>query len=118
MGFELQVNEVDSYLSIKAVGDYTLADLSSLLDRAAKEAEKRGYRPVLLDIYEVTGSVPIFDMFELGEHCARVWNRRVRIAIFTGEGGLNRFFENVARNRGVAVAIVPNQDAALAWLRI
>ena len=118
MGFKLQINEMDAYLSIKAIGSYTLPDLRDFLDRAAEEAEKRGYRPVLLDIYEVTGSVPILDMFELVEHCASVWNRRIRVAILTRDGGLDKFFENVARNRGIALAIVPNQDAALAWLRI
>ena len=41
----------------------------------------------------------------------------LRVAIVSPVGGLTKFFENVARNRGVQIAVVPNQEAAMEWLR-
>jgi len=53
----------------------------------------------------------------LGEHCSRVWKQAFRTAIVSSKEGLNKFFEIVAQNRGVQVAVVPNQGAAMEWLK-
>jgi hypothetical protein len=116
MHLEMQVQETDGYLSIKAVGPYSLIDLRDLFDRVKAESEMRADRGVVLDVTEVAGTIPVMDMHVLGEHCSRVWKLQCRIAIVAQEGGLNKFFENVARNRGVQVAVVPNLGAAIAWL--
>jgi hypothetical protein len=116
MSLEVQVNEVDAHLLIKAVGRYSLAHVSELFVRAKEEIEKRDDHEAILDITEVAGTIPVMDMHVLGEHCARVWKLQFRIAVVSPEGGLNKFFENVARNRGVQIAVVPNQGAAIAWL--
>ena len=116
MHLEMQVYEIDGHLSIKAVGPYSLVNLRDLFDCVKAESEKRADRAVVLDVTEVAGTIPVMDMHVLGEHCSRVWNLWFRIAIVSPEGGLNKFFENVARNRGVQIAVVPNQGAAIAWL--
>ena len=116
MQLEMQVQETDGYLSIKAVGPYSLVDLRDLFDRVKAESEQRAGRGVVLDVTEVVGAIPVMDMHVLGEHCSRVWKLQFRIAIVSQQDGLNKFFENVARNRGVQVAVVPNQGQARAWL--
>jgi len=116
MQLEMQVQETNGHLSIKAVGPYSLVGLRDLFDRVKAESEKRVDREVILDVTEVAGTIPVMDMHVLGEHCSRVWKLQFRIAIVAQEDGLNKFFENVARNRGVQVAVVPNQGAAIAWL--
>jgi hypothetical protein len=71
----------------------------------------------LLDLSQVAGTVPVFDMFVLAEHFVRIWNRATKIAIVSWEGGIDRFFENVACNRGYRAMVVPNQETGLEWLK-
>lgn len=114
---ELQILEVDTHLSIKAVGQYSLADLYDLFVRVKEESEKRGDKKVILDVTGVAGAVPVMDMHMLGEHCSRVWKLPFRIAIVSPEWGVNRFFENVAWNRGIRLAVVPDEASAMKWLK-
>ena len=114
---EVQVNKVGHQLSIKATGEYSLFSLHTLFDRVKEESEKFGCGKVKLDLIEVAGTIPVLDMLALGEHCARFWKQPFRIAILSPDGGLDKFFENVAWNRGVSVAVVPNEAAAIDWLK-
>ena len=115
MGLDVQVHEADTYLSIKAEGRYSRADLSGLFDRVKAESEKRARQNVVLDVTKIAGTIPLMDMFALGEHCSKLWKPPFRIAIISPEVGVYNFFENVARNRGVQVAVVPNHNAAMDW---
>lgn len=116
MSLEVQIHEVDTHLSIIAVGQYSLANLVDLFDIVKKESEDRACQKVVLDVSEVAGTIPFLDMLELGEYCARCWRRAFEVAIVSPAGGLDSFFENVARNRGVQIAVVRNQGAAMEWL--
>ncbi|HMD83516.1 MAG TPA: hypothetical protein VKO18_02305 [Terriglobia bacterium] len=117
MSLEVQIQEVNAHLSIKAVGQYSLANLHDLFTRLKDESENRADRGVILDITEVAGAIPVLDMLVLGEYCSKYWKQAFKVAIITPVGGLNRFFENGARNRGVQIAVVPNQGAAMEWLK-
>ena len=117
MSLELQIREVDTHLSIRAVGQYSLASLEAVFDRAKEESEKRGLPRVILDVTGVAGTIPVMDKLALGEHCSKIWKPEFRMAIISTAGGVDRFFENVAWNRGAQLAVVPNQAAALVSLR-
>ncbi len=117
MSLEVQIHEGETHLSIKAVGQYSLANLHDLFDRVGKESENRAKQRIILDVTEVAGAIPVLDMLKLGEHCARFWEQALKVAIISPVGGLNMFFENVAWNRGVQIAVVPNQGAAIEWVR-
>lgn len=116
MSLEVQIREADTHLSIKAVGQYSLADLYDLFDRIEEESEKRDARGVILDITEVAGTIPQMDMYLLGIQCCRVLRLTIRIAIVSLNGQVNKFFENVTRNRGLQMAVVPNHCAAITWV--
>lgn len=116
MGLDVQVQEADTHLEIEAEGRYSFAELSGLFDRVKAESENCARQNVVLDVTKIAGTIPLMDMFALGEHCAKVWKAPFRIAIVFPEGGVYNFFENVARNRGVQVAVVPNHGAAVKWL--
>jgi hypothetical protein len=117
MSLEVEIKEFHTYLSIRAGGEYSLATLRDFMDKANQEAEKHGRRKLLLDISEVAGPVPVLDMLVLGEHCARAWSHSNKIAIVSRKEGINSFFENVACNRGLSVAVFLNEPAALSWLK-
>jgi hypothetical protein len=116
MSLQVQIQEADTYLSIRASGPYSFENLYNLLDKAREESEKRAKKVVILDMTEIAGTVPKLDMHELGTHFGRVWNRAIRIAIISPVGGLNKFFESVLWTKGVQVAVVPNSGAATQWM--
>lgn len=116
MSLEVDIQGVHTHLSIQAAGEYSLADLCALFDRVREESDKRADQGVILDLVNVAGTIPVLDMLVLGEHCASVWKQASRTAIVSPMGGLDRFFENVARNKGVQLVVVPNQCAAMEWL--
>ncbi len=117
MGLEVQFHEVNAHLSIKAVGQYSLAKFHDLFTQVKDANEDHADRGVILDITEVTGAIPVLDMLVLGEYCSKYWTQPFKVAIITSLGGLNRFFENVARNRGVQIAVVRDESAAMEWLK-
>lgn len=117
MSLEVQICEANTHLSIKAVGPYSLVNLRDLFDKVKEATEERAKHGVILDVTEVAGTISLVDMHVLGEHCARVWKPAFRAAIVSSKEGLNKFFEIVAQNRGVQVAVVPNQGAAMKWLK-
>lgn len=117
MAFDVQVHEKDLCFSVIAKGDYTFGDFCALAETASREAKTRGHRDVLLDVKEVAGKVPVTEMFELGEYCSKVWRGGLRVVIVSRDGGLDNFFENVAWNRGLQVAVVRDMDRAVASLK-
>jgi hypothetical protein len=118
MSLEVQIDAGGGYLTVKAIGQYSRTDLAQLLDRAQEEVEKGGMGKVLLDVSEVAGVVSTFDMLELGGRLARTWKHSIRIAVVSRNGGLDRFFENVAHNRGMLLAVFPDQAPAVQWLMV
>jgi len=116
MSLEVQIHALDTHLSIKAVGQYSLASLYGLFDRVKEESEKRAKRRVILDVAEVAGTISVMDMRLLGGHCSKVWKPEFRIAIVSPVGGFDKFFENVVSNRGVQIAVVPNPCTAIEWV--
>jgi hypothetical protein len=117
MGLEVQIHEVNAHLSIKAAGTYSLPNLYELFAKVKEETENRADRGVILDITEVEGAISVLDMLVLGEYSSKYWKQGFKVAIVTPASGLNKFFENVARNRGVQLAVVSNESMAMAWLK-
>ena len=116
MGLNVFVHETGTHLSVRAAGQYSLADFSQLFDRVGEISREFANKALIVDVTGVDGFIRTMDMHALGEYCAKVWTLPLRIAIVSPEGGLNKFFENVARNRGVHVVVVSNHAAAVEWV--
>jgi anti-anti-sigma regulatory factor len=116
MNLNVQIHEMSTHLSIKVVGEYSLANFCSLFGRVSEESENHAKQKVVLDVTEVSGTIPVMDLYQLGEECSRVWKSGLRIALVSLAGGFNQFFEDVAWNRGVHVSVVPNQTSAIEWV--
>jgi len=116
MGLDVRIKQENGYLFIGVVGEYGLMDSRDLIHRVKEESKNSGYQNVLLDTTGLAGAIPHLDLFELGVHCAEVWKAAFRVAIISRAGGINKFFEDVAGNRGVRVLVVANADAAIQWL--
>lgn len=117
MSLEVQVREVKSHLLITAEGQCSFASLCELSDRVKTESEKRARQGAILDVSKVAGTISLMDMFALGERFSTDWKLPLRIALISPEVGIYNFFEHVATNQGVQIAVVANQAAAIEWLR-
>jgi hypothetical protein len=115
-GLNVQIQESDNHLSMKAEGSYTFENLDKLFDKAREECERRARKVVILDTTGIVGTVPNVDMHDLAAHFGKVWNRTVRIVIVSPAGGVNKFFECVLWTRGIHVAVVASQCAAAEWV--
>jgi hypothetical protein len=83
----------------------------------SSEAKSRGIWLVLCDVSAVTFPTDsVFERFEAGVELARQADPRMKMAAVARADLIDHVFENVARNRGAAVATFDNEAAALQWL--
>ena len=118
MSLDLEIQEGENHLAVKASGRYSFANLFELFARVKAESERHNRTGVILDVTRVAGTIPIMEMFLLGDHCSKIWGPPFRIAILPLEEWVYKFMENVARNRGVQVAVVTHPTAAMEWVTL
>jgi hypothetical protein len=115
MRLSISTQEESGYLTIKAVGEWTLDDLKGLADTIATEAKNRGYNRVLVDVSKISGLPREFDRFLLGEYVASTL-RGIKVAAVYRTEDINKFFENTAVNRGAWINVLADKQTALQWL--
>ena len=77
----------------------------------------RGIDKILVDSRARSGQPPIPDIYRGGVALAEKLGPRARIAVLVREHAAGHtLFENVAVNRGAAVAYFQQEDLALRWL--
>ena len=116
MNINVCVTQGTGYLSLKVTGAYSLSDFQALANRVMVESAKNNLRNILLDIVEVSGSVPTLDRFFLGEYVSRLWQPSLRVAIVYRAKDIDKFFETVAVNRATQTIVVPDLQTAWEWL--
>jgi hypothetical protein len=114
--FEIQTIEEGGILrvTLKGLGTYThlLRAAAAIID----ETKSRDIWHVLCDATAIIGPVGAFEKFEAGIELARGADSRMKMAVVARVEVIDYIFENVARNRGVTVAVFRNEAAALQWL--
>jgi hypothetical protein len=105
------------YLKVRLGGRYSLPDLRGIIEAIGSEAERGGHARALLDLTAVDGDQPDLDRFETGVYAAEQLAKLERVAVLmAGRARVNRFFEDVARNRGLQVRVTQDPGEALDWL--
>jgi hypothetical protein len=115
--FEIQTVEEGGILrfTLKGPGSY-----KNLLQAAATiiaETKRRAIWHVLCDATAMPAPMGAFEKFEAGVELARGADPRMKMAVVARVEVIDYIFENVARSRGVAVAVFRHEGAALQWLR-
>ena len=88
-----------------------------MADLGVKDAqEKYSATRILVDATGLSGELEELDRFRIGEYAAEVLSRDVRFAMLAEDKRINKFFENVATNRGLNLIVVGNRQTALDWL--
>jgi len=105
-----------SILWLTAVGRYSLADFTALIEALKAQAEQSNCERVLLDIRAISGEVSDMDRFFIGKFAAEQLSHRIKVAAVYHAQKINRFAENVAVNRGARVGAFATEQDALTWL--
>ena len=116
MRLSVCVTPEPDYLALTVTGVYSLSDFQALAQRVRAEAAQHDRVHILVDISAVSGTIPGMDRFFLGAYVARQWQLLLRVAIVYCASAIDKFFETVAVNRAVQVIVVPDRQAAVAWL--
>jgi hypothetical protein len=114
--FDIEIIEEEGILRFTLKGPGTHAHLLRAIAAIINETKSREIWHVLCDATALTPPIGAFEKFEAGIELARGADRRMKMAVVARIEIIDYVFENVVRNRGVAVAVFRNEGAALQWL--
>jgi hypothetical protein len=114
--FQIETAEEGGILRFTFKGPGTYAHLLRAVGAVITETKTRDIWHVLCDATAMTAPTGAFEKFEAGVELARGADHRMKMAVVARVEAIDYIFENVARNRGVAVAVFKNEAAALHWL--
>jgi hypothetical protein len=114
--FEITTIEEGGILRFTLRGPGTYAHLLRAVAAVINETKSREIWHVLCDATAMTTPTGAFEKFEAGVELARGADPRMKMAVVARVEAIDYIFENVTRNRDVAVAVFSNEGAALQWL--
>jgi len=114
--FEIDIVQEGDILRLRLKGPGAHAHLLRAVATIITETTSRDIWRVLCDATAVTAPTGAFEKFEAGVALARGADHRLKMAVIARIEAIDYIFENVARNRGVSVAVFKDEDAALKWL--
>ena len=113
--FAVEIVEEGDILRFTLKGPGTHAHLLRAVATVIAETQARDIWHMLCDTTAVTPT-GAFEKFEAGVELARGADRRMKMAVVARVEAIDYIFQNVARNRGVSVAVFRNEGFALKWL--
>jgi hypothetical protein len=113
----------DDHLLLIANGNYSLPEANHLFKQAIDKAVLYNRHKILIDVTNVTGSIPYIDRFYYSKNLAEYsinnsFNKANSIAVVGKEPIVDkdRFGETVAVNRGLNVRVFTDMEDATMWL--
>jgi hypothetical protein len=113
---EIGIIEEGNILRFALKGPGTRANMLHAAAAVVTETKSRGIWHVLCDVTGMSDPMGAFEKFEAGVELARGADPRLKMAVVAQVEVIDYIFENVARNRGVSVAVFRDEAAALQWL--
>ena len=121
--FDIEITVKDDFLLISVRGNYSLSNANNLFKLAIDNSLSHNKSKILIDITDITGSIPFFNRFLFSEV---LWNyirkhalgKVNRIAVVGKEPIVDKekFGEIVAKNRGVNVRVFTDRSKASNWI--
>jgi hypothetical protein len=110
------------YLGAIVTGAFDPEQLDSALKEIFAVSVRHGLRKILIDIRQLEGNITVLARHDAGRIVAReasLQGRLYRLVVVGTEEQMwpDRFFENVANNRGIVTKVTLDMAEALAWLR-
>ena len=108
------------WLLVTITGTYNADDWKDLkfFKTLIAQCQTTGCQKILIDARELKGDIPIIERFEYGENIALVSEGNYIFAMVGPKEQIlpDKFFENVATNRGAIVKVTADIDEAHQWL--
>jgi len=115
LAYQISFEVFDEYIKFFLIADNLYAGIGNIIMTIEKLAEENNRTKILIDATDVTPPTQM-ERFHMGEYAASVDQHRNTIALFTKPEIINKFFENVAVNRGVNINVSGSEKEALDWL--
>jgi hypothetical protein len=123
MAIETILTVEDKYILIKLKGEFSLTEVKNKYKYVIDTAVEYNKSRLLVDIYEVTGTMSFIERFEISAFLALYYIQHAagkiyRVAFMGNEPLVDkgRFGETVAKNRGLNVRVFTNKEDAIAWI--
>lgn len=115
MKLQLSFEVFDEYLKIRLSGGNPYNEIGELLTTLKKLLEENNRKRILIDAVDITIPSEI-EKFSIGEMGVNVLGGGIKVAVFVNPEYINKFFENVAVNRGGQLYVAGTEQEALGWL--
>lgn len=118
MSYQLTVSEKPGYLHFTVTGPNTVENVSGYLQDVLREAELRNCTSILIEERLTGRRLETWDVYQIaaggGQHAGRL--NAVAYVDTHAQGGLMKFAETVANNRGMPMSVFETVAEAEAWL--
>ena len=116
----IQANLKDGYLYVEISGAFDRFRAKEFIRQVFQSAQSQSLSRVLVDIRNMEGSIPTMARFEMARFLATEQKAVLRVAVLKLPEQVpdDKFFENVAGNRGLSAKVTTDLEIALEWLDI
>ena len=118
MSDRVEIVKKRDYLLITVSGTFSPELSMESIDAMVTAAKKEDCKKILLDCRPMDGEIGVLERFETGRYGALTIPRTFKIALLARKDQVSpeKFFQTVARNRGVNLTVFTENDEALGWL--
>lgn len=119
MGDQVEIVKKKDYIYVTVSGIFSPKLSEDSIDEMVAAGKKENCKKVLLDIRPMTGEIGVLDRFESGRYGALTIPRTFKIAVLGRADQISpdKFFQTVARNRGVNLKVFSEFEETLEWLK-
>jgi hypothetical protein len=119
MSEDVRLIEKEGYLHFEFAAEFSIPAAKRAVDEMVNTCMKRNCTRVLFDCRRMTGPLSTMDRFDVAQYGSEKIERSIRIAMLGREDQVlpDKFFENVAVNRGMDLKLFTDIDEAVGWLK-
>jgi hypothetical protein len=118
MNGQVEIVKKKDHLLVTVSGTFSPELSMESIDAMVTAAKKEDCKMILLDCRPMGGEIGVLERFESGRYGALTIPRTFKIALLARKDQVSpdKFFQTVARNRGVNLTVFTENDEALGWL--
>ncbi len=122
MAYDLKIEVKDDVLWVTATGTRSPETILAMSKDILAACVEKGLKKVLIDVLALEGRLSAMSAYEIpAKHFPQMRDRSVithcAIVDLMEFEDRDKFFENVAANRGLMLRIFSDTDEAIAWLK-
>lgn len=110
-----RVTPCHGYMRVDVEGEYEFEVMVDMIKKVHAQRTEKSIKRVLVVLTAMKGTAPTMDVYRFGEMAAEMTSD-ARAAAVVNESQHDRFFDDVAFNRGANVGVFTDEEEALRWL--